>query len=93
MKYWLVVKFTGFDGSQRQGDIKIWSDYSNSGHVYDSPAYEIVARCKTFKEAQAIARHEGEHKKLRIAWQLPSEVPASNKAKIVADWKKRKEMV
>tara|TARA_B100002019_G_C20934284_1_gene433660 strand:- start:87 stop:389 length:303 start_codon:yes stop_codon:yes gene_type:complete len=78
MKYWIVVKFTGFDGSQRQGDVTIWSDYTNSGHVYDSPAYEVIAICDTFKEALACKRHERLHKKAR--------------AKFVADkivWRRR----
>ena len=91
MKYWILVEFTGFDGSQRQGDIAIWSDYKNSGHVYDSPAYKVIATCDTFKEALAYKRHALLHKKWRekfvadkIVWQLPSEVPASNKVKIAA---------
>ena len=87
MKYWIVVRFTGFDASQRQGKVKIWLDYSNSGHVYNSPAYEVIGRYETFKTAQGVARH------VKDNWQLPSEVPASNKTKIVADLKKEREKI
>jgi hypothetical protein len=56
MKEWIVVKFTGLSVSAKAGDVTIWADYGDI--VFDSPAYEIVARSKTFKEAQAIARSE-----------------------------------
>jgi len=56
MKEWIVVKFTGLSVSAKAGDVTIWADHGDI--VFDSPAYEIVARSKTFKEAQAIARSE-----------------------------------
>ena len=56
MKQWIVVKFTGLSVSAKAGDVTIWADHGDI--VFDSPAYEIVARSKTFKEAQAIARSE-----------------------------------
>jgi len=56
MKEWIVVKFTGLSVSAKSGDVTIWADHGDI--VFDSPAYEIVARSKTFKEAQAIARSE-----------------------------------
>ena len=56
MKEFMVVQFTGIDVATRAGDVTIWADYTNSGMVYDSPAYEIVARCQKYKDAQAIAR-------------------------------------
>ena len=67
MKEWMVVRFTGVGDvyelmTAKAGDVTIWSDYTNSGMVYDSPAYEIVYRTSDFKEAQAIARHERMHK-------------------------------
>ena len=58
MKQWIVVKFTGLSVSAKAGDVTIWADFSNSGMVYDSPAYEVVCRTSDFKEAQAIARSE-----------------------------------
>jgi len=62
MKQWIVVKFTGVGVAVKAGDVTIWADYTNSGMVYDSPAYEVVYRTSDFKEAQAIARHERMHK-------------------------------
>ena len=56
MKQWIVVKFTGLSVSAKAGDVTIWADHGDI--IFDSPAYEIVARSKTFKEAQAIARSE-----------------------------------
>jgi len=56
MKQWMVVKFTGLSVSAKAGDVTIWADHGDI--IFDSPAYEIVARSKTFKEAQAIARSE-----------------------------------
>ncbi len=58
MKEWMVVKFTGVGNAAKAGDVTIWADYTNSGMVYDSPAYEVVYRTSDFKEAQAIARSE-----------------------------------
>jgi|TARA_R100001086_G_scaffold63324_1_gene29366 hypothetical protein len=69
MKEWMVVKFTGVGNSAKAGDVTIWSDYTNSGMVYDSPAYEIVYRTSDFKEAQAIARHQRLHKYPRLTHQ------------------------
>jgi hypothetical protein len=56
MKEWIVVKFTGVGVAAKAGDVTIWADYTNSGMVYDSPAYEVVYRTSDFKDAQAIAR-------------------------------------
>jgi|TARA_R110001592_G_C13016739_1_gene737194 hypothetical protein len=58
MKEFMVVKFTGVGTPAKAGDVTIWADYTADGMIYDSPAYEIVARSKTFKDAQAIARSE-----------------------------------
>ena len=71
MKEWIVVKFTGTGNmppftAARAGDVTIWPDYTNSGMVYDSPAYEVVYRTSDFKEAQAVARHERMHKYPRL---------------------------
>ena len=63
MKFWMVVKFTGVGNAAKAGDVTIWADFSNSGMVYDSPAYEIVAYASDYKEAQAIARNERHHAK------------------------------
>ena len=56
MREWVVVQFTGLSVSAKAGDVTIWTDYLNDGFVYDSPAYEVVARCQKYKDAQAIAR-------------------------------------
>ena len=56
MREWVVVQFTGLSVSAKAGDVTIWTDYLNDGMVYDSPAYEVVARCQKYKDAQAIAR-------------------------------------
>ena len=59
MKEWIVVKFTGIGTAltnRNVGDVTVWADYTNDGMVYDSPAYEVVARCQKYKDAQAIAR-------------------------------------
>tara|TARA_R100000234_G_scaffold43782_1_gene25943 strand:- start:2780 stop:3046 length:267 start_codon:yes stop_codon:yes gene_type:complete len=61
MKEWIVVKFTGLSVSAKAGDVTVWADHGDI--VFDSPAYEVVARCKTFKEAQFLARHERLHAK------------------------------
>lgn len=61
MKEFMVVKFTGVGNAAKAGDVTVWADYTADGMVYDSPAYEIVARSKTFKEAQFLARHERHH--------------------------------
>ena len=66
MKEFMVVKFTGLGNvSAKAGDITIWADYTADGMIYDSPAYEIVARSKTFKEAQFLARHERTHRDIK----------------------------
>ena len=63
MKEFMVVKFTGVGNAAKAGDVTVWADYTADGMVYDSPAYEIVARSKTFTTAQAIARRERHHAK------------------------------
>ena len=54
MKQWIVVKFTGVGNAAKAGDVTIWADHGDI--VFDSPAYEVVASCQKYKDAQAIAR-------------------------------------